>query len=397
MATTSPASSPSARELPTPRPIKWRVALAHDKHKHDLDSRRPPARPTLADQFNELPGELREHIFALLLVQPSQWDMPHNPDCPLLLPRNAIYNHLEPEKYLEPETTCAKCDSHYRNWRSHQPIWRNPWRSTWAPPQQNPYICTICYDESFRPDKPPKPIIPCLCARRQNLQTLLVCRKWHAEASQVFYTRNTFCFACPKTFAAYMAFLPAARKAQIRRVSLMAYIERSNVATADRIDFYPFTYAKIFKHLRNLPNLAFLELDSLFLTSNYSLQPLRRLGLRQLRQCRFVQRLPDICIPRPDTFFFPALARRALVKRFLAAEVAAEIKGQHGTWSRGGKKSVEMYIDWENEDRGWHDTAPEGCLELADGKAWWQGEMGDGMFVLTDTEQAERRRRERSL
>lgn len=346
------------------RPIKWRPALAHEKHKHDFD---PPLTTTLfaplADRFYALPSELREHIFALLLVQPTKWDIPHKLDCPL---RTTVHQKLTFRPQLNgSQNCCAECSlqhfsrSRPRHWPIH-PIWKDPWRSQWAPEQLNPYLCTECYDERYRPERPKLDIeaLPCLCARRQNLRVLLVCRRWYQEAGRVFWRRNTFAFEDAGCFLDFLHHVRPETLKELRHVSLMAWLPNAHAAidsTADPGDWDPNSYRKVWSVLRQLDSLGTLELDSLFLTRIESLRAIRKLGLRHLRKCTFVQRLPDSFFPRPEPYIFPGLARKTVVCRTLADEVAREIKGERRRWARGGKKVVGLYMKWECEDREWKD------------------------------------------
>ncbi|KAK6823594.1 hypothetical protein PG987_013851 [Apiospora arundinis] len=120
------------------------------------------------------------------------------------------------------------CATRKRRWGNDldqvdgRPVWQDPWRSEWAAPQSNPYVCTECFDERLREKPFPKPhSLPCLCARRQYLQVFLVCRQWYAEAGRAFYSRNEFAFAHPIECVDFMRTLSARWRPLISKVSLL--------------------------------------------------------------------------------------------------------------------------------------------------------------------------------
>ena len=196
-----------------------RVRLARDKHAYDNDV--VPC-PTLAERFHALPSEIRNHIFAILLVRPARWDIAHDPDCDF---RNRADSSIVIVTLPEPdwnEYTCVRCCTwHDENKRFKKIGWEHPWRSKYAPTPANRLMCSDCWDEHFRPRPcppcPPRPFrsrthsnglpavegIPCLCARRTDLDVLLVCWRWYMEAGHVFYTRNTFAFEDVSSFVQF--------------------------------------------------------------------------------------------------------------------------------------------------------------------------------------------------
>lgn len=361
---TTPQAIESKQSL---RPFKRRPALARRKHGHDLEPPSYLASSPLLDRFYALPAELRERVFAILLVQPTKWDIPHLRTCPL---RTTADQRITFRPRLDVlRNCCAECSlQHFsrslpRHWPIY-PIWEDPWRSQWAPEQLNPYLCTKCYDEKHRPDRPvvhPE-ALPCLCARRRNLQILLVCKRWYEEASRVFWRRNTFAFEDARSFLDFLGHIRPETALEIRHISLMAWLPDAHAAhdsTADPGDWDPTPYRKVWSALRRLASLSTLELDSLFLTRIESLRAIRKLGMRQLRKCTFAQRLPDAFFTRPEPYLFPGLARRHIVCRTLAEEVAREIKGERRRWAKGGKKVVGLYMQWECEDRKWRVFAKE--------------------------------------
>ena len=134
----------------TRQTIPRRVAAAHEKHKHDNDPPEP-IHPTLADRFHALPGELRNHIFAFLLVRPVKWQAEHNASCPLRTSNADIT-----PKPTWPEHNCCRCIGPYHSdsldQHTSRTIWANPWRSKWAPEVSNGLMCSDCWDQNFRPE-----------------------------------------------------------------------------------------------------------------------------------------------------------------------------------------------------------------------------------------------------
>ncbi|KAF2172103.1 hypothetical protein M409DRAFT_49851 [Zasmidium cellare ATCC 36951] len=254
-------------------PTKKSVARARAKHKDDNSPKPEP--PSLADRFHALPSELRAHIFSLLLVQPVKWDISHQPTCIL---RRCDIDQTPRRPWVHPSdsATCVYCDDPSpsrwrRDVRLGLNIWTNPWRSHWAPPQRNPYLCSQCYDLFHNPQPVPRAeSLPCLCARRANLSTLLVCRQWYTEAATVFYSQNTFAFEHPALFTAFLTNLPPHWQSKISKLSLMAFSTHSpgaidvDSAYADpTIHITPKRWLDVWPLLRkSLPALSTLELDS---------------------------------------------------------------------------------------------------------------------------------------
>ncbi|KAK4547051.1 hypothetical protein LTR36_001272 [Oleoguttula mirabilis] len=321
----------------------------------------PHELPTLADRFHALPAELREHVFALLLVQPVRYDMQHLGTCPLRdasLPLNA---NLRPSRPWR---------THACGWRRHDdytPTWHNPWRSKYAPPVRNPFLCSDCWDRKFRPR--PFPVVssdsPCLCARRQDLDVLLVCRRWHAEAGRVFYSRDTFDFEDARTCLAFFAGLRQQWRETVTSVSLVAYQGQQHALIRGAAWESRKAWTRVWCLLRTLPSLSRLALSTHHLEDERTLRPLLRLGPQRPRAICFTERMPAACLlkllPRDDGsalggmhYICPSLANRILVRGGLAEQVGRVLKGQLIAWVRLGKRAklevLGRAVEWQQEN-----------------------------------------------
>ncbi|KAK4635851.1 hypothetical protein CLAFUW4_01341 [Fulvia fulva] len=310
-------------------------------HKKILQARASTSTPSLADRLYALPGELRNHIFAFLLVQPVKWDLEHNPDCPRRTSDEDLTPQIPGRNYVQPINCATSVGGYWRRWRrdtTHgMEPWTSPWRSQWAPVQRNPYICSTCYDDRVRPTFDPVPrarSLPCLCARRQNLQVLLVCRQWYEEGAYVFYTRNTFAFEDSGTFLAFSANVTPYWKRLITKLSLAAWIldDVPYESAADHLEPKA-QLSPIWSTLRTYPSLSTLEQAGTFLNHHPSVDAMLKLGLRNLRRLCFVREPPKPKTPvwnwhRGTPTIWPQLAKRELVVGGFAEEVARAIKGQ---------------------------------------------------------------------
>ena len=339
---------------PPLRPIKWRVAIAHQKHAHDLDSPAPP-RPTLGDRFHALPGELREIIFSFLIVRPAKWDLQHKPDCALTL-----CTYVRPPYLDRIRETCVECQGRHTSgnrgtgsWRSNDrlPVWVNPWRSQWAPEQMNPYLCTSCYDARYRAKPLPQAkSLPCLCARREDLAVLLVCKQWYSEAGRAFYGRNTFAFEDSSTFVNFFSMLDPRWRAKVSHVSFLTSLPSGEIRNPIPVAVNNETdrqLAPVWSLLRKLPSLAHLELDVLFLTRVKTVQAMQRLGLRNLRKLYFTERRPASQTTRPSIYIWPEISQRLLVQAPFVTTVAHQIEGVHRF--RPKQKELEELVEAEVE------------------------------------------------
>lgn len=81
--------------------------------------------------------------------------------------------------------------------------------------------------------------------------------------------------------------------------------------------------------LRKLPNLAALEIDSLYLTSPKTVYRMLGLGLRNLRTLRFTERtMPPAPTGKGSAFVWPGLTYRRLIVGGFATEVGRAIRGE---------------------------------------------------------------------
>ncbi|CAK4032588.1 Hypothetical predicted protein [Lecanosticta acicola] len=337
---------------------KRRVRQAHEKHKYDNINNNNnnslwPTRPTLADRLHALPPELRAQIFSKALVQPCKWEIEHQDDCPL---RNSSVN-------LTPYTCNRYCGGgarHFAHWRritrAGVPATVSPWSSKWAPGHTNPYLCSDC-SERFRARPFPKASsLPCLCARRDGLEILLVCKQWYAEAGRVFYTANIFAFENASTFAAFVRTLNPKWRGVVSKVSIMALsfemrpdevLARTDVGHAGYLRQRQ-TGPSMWSLLRDLPSLSYLELDHIFLSNAKVVRNMTKLGLRNLRCLRFSRRLqdwdPQWTSGTPTVW--PHVAGRTLVSGGFVEEVARTIKGQR---QRRLKRGLEGAVREYNE------------------------------------------------
>ncbi|KAF2769929.1 hypothetical protein EJ03DRAFT_326836 [Teratosphaeria nubilosa] len=335
-----------AQHLSTSRPP--RVERARTKHPHDNLHREPTEAihsPSLSDRFHALPTELRRHIFSFLLAQPVKWNAHHTPACILhdgdWACRDDYYD------YTLNTDGCVRCHRWPTSvWRScNRILWIpgpfvGPWRSQWASEQLNPWVCTECYDANLRSKPFPRArSLPCICARREHLEILLICRKWYEEAAELFHTSNIFAFEDCGTFFDFVHHLFPRWRANISKISLMAYYLEDD----SKFEF-PKSFGTVCSYLRRLPSLSHLELDAVFLTRTDLLLPLLRLGLPSQTKIYFTLRRPSRLLPDlrkllviPEVW--PELANRVLLKGGLPEEIARAMRGERRPWLPRSKRA----------------------------------------------------------
>ncbi|KAI1505954.1 hypothetical protein F5X99DRAFT_176124 [Biscogniauxia marginata] len=322
-----------------PDPIPARGARSPTPTTSTGDSKRL----TLGDRFRALPPELRAEIFACLLVRPVKWDALHRPECELLAAPHP-YAFIRPLPDLDTTTCASRYGAHYISlWRKNEkPAWVDPWRSVWAPKQGNTYLCTACYDDRLRPRPFPRVrSLPCLCARRQNLQTLLVCRQWYAEAGHVFYSRNTFAFGIPEECVEFLSALAPRWRPFISKISLLALAPdgvNPETATEDtkEVEISGRALREAWNMLATLPGLSELELDAIMLTRKNCVKVFRGPALKNLRRIYFTQAVATKRRESPREFVWPRRgARIAVADSDFAPQVARAIKGWRYGWAKG--------------------------------------------------------------
>ncbi|KAK0252489.1 hypothetical protein B0A54_05747 [Friedmanniomyces endolithicus] len=377
--TTLPAATKACGKSGTQR--------AHEKHKYDLETTqtRPTASLSLADRFHALPSELRTHIFSLLLIRPAKWDITHGPSCELRTWNADIPLHL---RYGGIPFNCQSCNpdqaSDHRwtlkgGWETSAFV--SPWRSKYAPPQLNPYICTGCYDEKWRTCPQPRDR-PCLCARRSDLDVLLVCWRWHEEAGEAFYRGNTFCFEDASALAGFVANTRPKWCRAVTRVSLMAWSDEPDLSDREDYDWEMLETLKpsTISLLRQaLPNLAYIELDARWLANVKSVRALLRVGLMQRRVAIHfalpARKRRAIFGPEGDAQYpWPRLANRILQRGGFPEEVARAMKGERRAWMKaGGKKSGRSAVEAACEGFQHVLATVEGERAVREdgGKGWW--------------------------
>ncbi|KAI0153062.1 hypothetical protein GGR57DRAFT_154758 [Xylariaceae sp. FL1272] len=317
--------------------------------------------PDLGSRFAALPPELRAEIFAWLLVRPVKWDAPHLPACPL---NEKPFRDIRPRLLLATET-CATFSRSVGRWRARtKPIHVNPWRSTWAPPIRNEFLCSECWDMRFRSSDQREPMVkslPCLCARsrrQDGLSALLVCKSWYEEGARVLYSRNTFAFANVYEAAFFFDFLKPQWAALVSKVSLLANTRERVYPETSSQELQYFEAGRgfvtrleyVWKQLSKLPALSRLELDALFLTSLDCVRVFRGASLRNLRAVAFTQSYAAPAADVPKGYVWPQKACRVAVEDSQFVEdVARGIKGLRCGWVRGQDRGDKQTTESEKE------------------------------------------------
>ncbi|KAI1212074.1 uncharacterized protein F4807DRAFT_458275 [Annulohypoxylon truncatum] len=302
---------------------------------------------TLGSYFYSFPQEIRDDIFACLLVRPPRWDVEHRQSCELRK-KNPEYP-LQPYLCPEDDGTCANAYQTLATWRHRiLPTTVDPFRSVWAPPQTNPYLCTYCWDWRYRPR--PFPItysLPCLCARREHLQTLLVCRRWYEEAGRVFYSRNTFSFTNVPEGINFFDNLNPRWKPFLTKICLLNFLggcEQQGPLDEFKDIRIPTRgkngLAKLWRQLRSLPFLSELELDAIFLTRLECVEVFRGPPLKNLRQLKFTQSDPNAPDDEAHRFVWPRRALRWTNDDNFSACITKWIMGSRYGWVKGLKHII---------------------------------------------------------
>jgi hypothetical protein len=292
----------------------------------------------LGTRFHALPTELRARVFSHLLVRPVKWDVPHLESCSRSRAKTTSDHHTRPSHHdlAAPENTyiCAQCGpfTHERNWRHAfergYRVFVSPWRSQWAPPQTNAFLCTNCYDDRWRSRPFPEPTnLPCLCARRRNLEVRVVGRAWNVEASQVFFSENMFAFDECTSMRHFFAAMPERWRTLVTRVSVLLPMWKGD----DRPD--PDVLATSLSVLGSLTWLREIELDAKLLNTEATALALINCDVPNLRRVRFVVQRPwrqiywqDV---EPPTYVWAECASRRLLTGGFSERVALSMKSRH--------------------------------------------------------------------
>jgi hypothetical protein len=295
------------------------------------------SRSDLGIRFHALPPELRAHVFSFLLVRPVKWDLLHLESCERSSSiTTSGYARPSHHSLVGPHNSyiCASCgpNTHERNWRHAftrgLEVFISPWRSKWAPAQDNPYLCTNCYDDRWRKRPFPEPTnLPCLCARRRNLEARLVCQQWNNEASIVFFSENTFAFDDCISMEHFFSAIPRHYKTLITKVSLLLPLWR-NDDTPSIINLL----ASSLCVLEKLTWLQYLELDAKLLNDEATVSALLRCSIASLERVRFVVECPykEVLWRKadPPTYIWGELGDRLLLTGGFSEHVARSMKSQ---------------------------------------------------------------------
>jgi len=288
-------------------------------------------------RFHALPPELRAHIFSFLLVRPVKWDLRHLDSCERSGAKT-VSDYTRPSHHTLEDAeniyVCAECGpvTHERNWRyaftRGYEVYVSPWKSQWAPDQTNAFLCTNCYDDRWRTRPFPQPTnLPCLCARRRNLETRLVCRQWNSEASLVLFSENTFAFDDCASMENFFSAIPRHWKTMITKVSLLLPFWNDD---SDSIEVA--VLARFLSILDELTWLQYLELDAKLLNEEVTASSLLDRNIASLRGVSFVVQCPfrEILSHRvePPTYIWHEFKGRHLLKGGLCEYVARSIKSQ---------------------------------------------------------------------
>ena len=331
------------------------LVKAHAKHQND-NLPFGPAPLSLADRFHGLPAELRTYIFSFLLVQPVKWSLTHKSSCPL-------FNN--PQLDVRPDDWCYASRSHASVGSTPLRLWRiqttgdrgwqggrnDPWRSKYAPDVTNPFMDSNQWDNEWRETVTGLPFprlsndMPCLCARRTDLDVLLVCRQWYEEASQVLWGSNDFVFDSCDLFLDFVAACKAREK--VTKISLINPGRHHPLKPSDPFEWPDWAYHKkrqaLVAALRRFPRLTCLELDSCLLRDVRDVRALLRLGIRGLRRVQFVYHesakessaTTTGLKSKPNMHWIdPMLGNRILLRGGLAEEAARAMKGEHRGWTK---------------------------------------------------------------
>ncbi|KAH8698784.1 hypothetical protein BGW36DRAFT_426473 [Talaromyces proteolyticus] len=331
----------------SPHPARTRPkGVKKARLKHQNRAVQPEDQPqntekeaTLFDRFLCLPGEIRNRVYRMLLVQPCKFDMFHGEGCRKLVVGDGPGPRFEDEM-TQNSYRCAECTYfYYTDWRhSVKPVYVSPIRSKWGSQTlPNEFLCDLCWHRKFgNIDRPSMETLPCLCTRRLNLQVMLINRRVYKEASYIFWTENHFAFENPSLLKGFLLNIRPEARDLLTRISLMAhhdYDPPPSEVVEKMLNWKD--VEPLWGLLRACDGLVELELDAEFLSKKGYI-----LGMRRLRSRRFVTFVDHAGATEVDMvhrgapqegesrFIWPALAFRKPVDRGykeLAEELAASI------------------------------------------------------------------------
>ena len=119
---------------------------------------------------------------------------------------------------------CACCND--SDWKRTQQldtcIFKSPARSQWGV-QGNEYLCDLCYWDIVGnyEGKPCMKSLHCLCTRHDQLQILLVSRRFYDEAAPIFWGENIFAFEYPCLLEGFLSTIRPRVRSWIRRISFL--------------------------------------------------------------------------------------------------------------------------------------------------------------------------------
>lgn len=169
-------------------------------------------------RFFALPLELRHEVYRKLLVQPCKFDLRHKDTCN---DHEKVYSIRPGPGYVATDC-CANCQTN-GYCEPQAPIFKSPFRSKWARPHTNVYLCDNCYwDVAGRiHNNPCLKSLRCLCTRRTNLDVLLIDKRFHGEAAPIFWSENTFAFEYPHLLVGFLRAIRPQVRSWLRRISFM--------------------------------------------------------------------------------------------------------------------------------------------------------------------------------
>lgn len=265
--------------------------------------------------------------------------MRHNRPC-IQLPTN--YTGPEPAQDENGEELllhcCARCHTRFQTSDGLSP------RSKWAQPRLNPFLCDKCHWDQIgcRRERldPPVKQLKYLCTRRQNLEILLINRKFHEEAAFIFWIGNRFAFEHHGLLIGFISALRPHIRALIRRVTLLP-----------DLDVLPgwMPSQAWWKSLKQCPNLRILELDASVLPNKHCIFALRNFHVNGrvsfMRQVHFKDwsRRDE---GYPNSYIWPAQALRRESTLPFAEMFAASLTGQRfkTKWLKRAYFESQQYV-----------------------------------------------------